>query len=115
LFLESELNERSAAGYPPYARVSNVVVSGASADSVRVSCESIAALLRGRVGEDSTWEVLGPADCVKARVKDRFRRHIVVKSPVEGSVGELLASCVRDAKVPKGLNVAIDVDAHDMM
>ena len=115
LFLESELNERSAAGYPPYARVSNVVVSGIRADAVRAACDSIAALLRDHVGEDSSWEVLGPADCVKARVKDRFRRHIVVKSPIEGGVGELLASCVRDAKVPKGLNVAIDVDAHDMM
>ncbi len=115
LFLESELDERSAAGYPPYTRVSNVVVSGTRADVVRSTCETIAALLRDRVGGDSAWEVLGPADCVKARVKDRFRRHVVVKSPTESDVGEVLASCVREAKAPKGVNVAIDVDAHDMM
>lgn len=115
LFLESELDERSAAGYPPYTRVSNVVVSGTRADDVRDACDSIATLLRERVGEDPAWEVLGPADCVKARVKDRFRRHVVVKSPTESGVGELLASCAREANVSKGVNVAIDVDAHDMM
>ncbi len=27
-----------------------------------------------------TWEVLGPAECIKARVKDRFRRHIYLTS-----------------------------------
>lgn len=115
MFLESELNERSAAGYPPYARVSNVVVSGVRDDAVRTACDSIASSLRKRVGEDPAWEVLGPADCVRARVKDRFRRHVVIKSPAESKVGELLASCAREAKVPKGVNVAIDVDAHDMM
>jgi primosomal protein N' (replication factor Y) len=59
--------------------------------------------------------VLGPADCIKSRLKDRMRRHIVVKTPLVEGVGQRLLECVRATNVPRGINVAIDVDAHDMM
>jgi primosomal protein N' (replication factor Y) len=71
--------------------------------------------MRERTAGLGGWEVLGPADCIKSKVKDRMRRHVVVKAPPDAAVGEVLQSCVRDAHVARGVSVAIDVDAHDLM
>lgn len=115
LFLSADLQERQVAGYPPYMRLSNVVVSGRDEPRVRAATDAIAAQIRMRVGATEGWEVLGPAECVHKRIKDRERRHVVVKAPSDAAVGELISACVRDAKVPSGVSVSIDVDARDMM
>lgn len=115
LFLEAELAERDAAGYPPYARVSNVLVWGRRADEVRRVSDDLARSVRAAVALQAGWAVLGPADCIKVRVKDDTRRHIVVKSPAEASLGELLDACVKSIDVQRGIKIAVDVDAYDMM
>lgn len=112
-FAASELAARAEAGYPPYSRLSNVLVWGKDGRAVHACTDRIADGLRAAVGRG--WEVVGPADCVKARVKDRFRRHVLVKSPVGSNPGPLIAACVRDAAPPRGVSVSVDVDAQDLM
>lgn len=115
LFLESELADRREGGYPPFARLANVLVWGRSATDVRSCCDGIAQELRERVEGHDGWEVLGPTDCLKARVKDRVRRHILVKAPMESDLGPLLSSCMAEVPVPRGVSVALDVDSFDTM
>ncbi len=115
LFVDSELAEREAAGYPPYGRLGNVVITGRDLAQVSATAAAIAAALRAQVEHVQGWEVLGPAECVKKRVKDRERMHVLLKAPADASVGGLLAACVREAKPPRSVTVSIDVDAHDMM
>ena len=115
VFLEPELAERREAGYPPFSRLGNVTVTGRSATAVREVADELAAGLRVVVGERAGWEVLGPADCVKARVKDRTRRHVMVKCPVGADLGGLLGDCAARVKARPGVSLAVDVDAHDMM
>jgi primosomal protein N' (replication factor Y) len=59
--------------------------------------------------------VLGPSDCIKARVKDRVRRHLMVKAPPEAAMGELLDTEVRALGPRPGVSIAIDVDCRDLM
>ena len=115
VFLGPELKERREGSYPPFGRLANITFWGLSAEAVRCGSSSVAAIVREKVGSSRDWEVLGPADCLKARVKDRVRRHVMVKAPVNASVGELLAHSVREAAIPRGVSVAIDVDAYDLM
>ena len=115
VFLGPELKERREGSYPPFGRLANITLWGLSAEAVRCGSSSVAAIVREKVGSSRGWEVLGPADCLKARVKDRVRRHVMVKAPVNASVGELLAHSVREAAIPRGVSVAIDVDAYDLM
>ena len=114
-FLAGELRERQSAGYPPFTRLANVVASGIEEGRVSSAVDAIAGELRARIGEADGWEVLGPAECVRRKVKDRERRHVVIKAPPDAALGELVAACVRDAKVGRGVSVSIDVDAHDML
>ena len=71
--------------------------------------------LRGRVGTTPGWEVLGPADCARARAKDQVRRHVMVKAPPGADVGPVLKECVASLGRRAGINIAVDVDAYDMM
>ena len=112
-FAAAELVARSEAGYPPYTRLSNVLVWGTREADVRSCTDRIADELRRATGRG--WEVVGPADCVKARVKDRYRRHVIVKSPIGSEPGPVLAACVRAAAPPRGVSVSVDVDAADLM
>ncbi len=115
IWLAPELDERYSMGYPPFVRVSNVLVWGKWESAVRATAQSVADEIRGETEGWDGWSVLGPAECIHAKVKDNVRRHIVVKCPVEGLAGEVLGACVKRAKVARGVSIAVDVDAHDLM
>lgn len=115
LFLESELVERSEWRYPPFSRIANICVWGKDVEAVHATCDALARQVREVANGQAGWEVLGPSDCIKSRIKDRVRRHVLVKTPPEARVGAALAACVRSTSVPRGVSVSIDVDAHDMM
>ena len=115
VFLEAELAERAEAGYPPFRRLANVTVWGRAEKDVRSTCDDLAAAVRAQVGGAPGWEILGPADCVKARVKDQARRHVMVKAPVDADLGGLLGSCAGSLGRRVGINMAVDIDAYDLM
>ena len=115
LFLEAELAERREAGYPPFSRLGNVVLWGRSDAAVRMASKAIADAVRGRVEGQPGWEVLGPTDCVKARAKGFFRRHVMVKSPVDADLGGVLGAAAASLGPLKGINMSVDIDAYDMM
>ncbi len=114
-FLDAELAERAEANYPPFSRLANVTVWGRAEKDVRAVTEELAAALRARLGDAAGWEVLGPADCLRARAKDQFRRHVMVKAPADADLGGLLGSCAASIPRRRGINMAVDVDAYDMM
>ena len=118
VFLASELKVRREAGYPPFSRLSNVVVWGSDQKEVSASASMIAQKIRKETETlcaKGTWEVLGPAECVKARIKDRWRRHILIKCPLNAHPGSLLGNCVGASSITAGVHVAIDIDAYDLM
>ena len=111
-----ELGQREEAYYPPFSRVCNVTISGKSERLVRERTDELARYVREAVLDlDGEWEVLGPAECVRARVKDRFRRHVVLKCPVGAEPGPILAAVASRLPARRDVSLAIDVDAYDMM
>lgn len=108
-FFAHVANERKEAGYPPFRRVVNVLVTGEDRPSVLVA--SVEAARRLRKVPDAT--VLGPADCPIERIQQRWRRHVLVKLPPEapvGPIGEALAGYS-----PKKVNIVADVDPFSLM
>lgn len=114
-FLVPELAERAEAGYPPFARLANVIVWGRQEVMVREVSAAFADAVRARTRGLAGWEVLGPADCVKARAKDQVRRHVMVKAPVSADLGGVLGDCAASIRRPVGSNMAVDIDAYDLM
>ena len=59
--------------------------------------------------------VLGPTPCVIARAKDRYRFHIVIKSPLGYHISETIAAVLDAHPAPSGMSVSVDIDAYDLM
>lgn len=114
-FLESELNDRFEASYPPYTRLANVTVSGRDERIVRLAINDFATDLRKRVESLSGWEVLGPSPCFKERIKDRVRHHVIIKAPVDANMGQLLRACKQALGKRPGITTVVDVDCYDLM
>lgn len=116
-FLKDELPKRRLLGYPPYVRMANVLVWGKEEGDVeKAACELSADIERmvfERAGE--RWTVLPATPCVLSRLRGTYRWHIVVKAPVEDDIAALLLPIFRKRKASKTVNVAVDVDPHDML
>lgn len=114
-FVSSELEVRAEAYYPPYSRLSRVLVWGANQREVREVSAAVAKRLRETTQDLEGWRILGPADCVRAREKDRWRRHVLVKSPAAEAPGKILAASISELRPKMGTKVALDIDAYDLM
>ena len=111
-----ELGEREEAYYPPFSRVANVTLTGKNEAALRERSRELGRILRETVEDlPGEWEVLGPAECVKARVKDRYRRHLVVKGPADAELGPVISEAAAKLPARRDVTLAIDIDAHDMM
>jgi primosomal protein N' (replication factor Y) len=109
-FYETIKVEREAAGYPPFRRLVNIVVSGESRPAVVAAGEEAHHRLRslGLIGQ-----ILGPVDCAVERVQNRWRRHLLLKLPPDTSsapIGEALLGFA-----PKNVQVVVDVDPYSLM
>jgi primosomal protein N' (replication factor Y) len=112
-FARAELAERRRYGWPPYTRLVRAVVSGRDERAARDRCGAIAAAVRESL-PPGAGEVLGPAPCGVARIRDRFRWHCIVKAadaPVQHAVVLQLARIPRRAA---GTETVVDVDPVDL-
>ncbi len=109
-FFEAIKDERSAAGYPPFRRLVNVILSGEDRSSVVSASDEALERLRPIT---LTGQILGPVDCAVDRLQNRWRRHLLIKLPPNSSsapIGEALLGFA-----PKGVQVVIDVDPYSLM
>jgi primosomal protein N' (replication factor Y) len=112
LIYDREHQERSELGYPPYARLANVLLSGPEYPAVSGAADALAGEIRARLREG--WTLLGPADPALARLKGSYRRHMLLRGPRGAALGPLIREALAHASVPDGVTVAIDVDPIDL-
>jgi len=114
-FRRRELAERRDALYPPFARLVTLRVDGPDETGVERLATELAGRARERAGEDVV--VLGPAPQPLARLRDRHRWHVLLKSAdgraVRALAAELLARAEEGAK--GGLRVMADVDPIEVL
>ena len=101
--------ERELAEYPPYRRLVNLVISGINIAEVRTVSQAVADRLR--TVPDA--EVLGPANAAVERVKERWRRHVLVKLPPGADVTPI-GEALDDLALGK-TQLMIDVDPQSLM
>jgi primosomal protein N' (replication factor Y) len=107
-FLREERKLRESPPYPPVTALVNLVISGPEEAAVgRQAAEVGDWCLRLVEKRRLTVEVLGPAPCPLARIKDRWRWHVLLKgaSPVLGGVVRYAAR-----RLPRHAGVRIVID-----
>ena len=111
-FASRELELRRTLGYPPFRRMTDLLVDGKDADVVRRRAEALRDLLAPHEGV----EILGPAPMPHARLKGRYRWHLTLRGR---SVAKLHAAALAalEAPAPVGLSgtrLMVDVDPMGM-
>lgn len=117
MFLRYELPKRRVLGYPPYARIANVLVWGRSEGEVRRVAEELHARLEEMVRDvaGQRWSVLPAGPCVLEKLRGTYRWHVVVKCPPEDDMSLVLARLFRARKPDRDVNVAVDIDPSDLL
>jgi primosomal protein N' (replication factor Y) len=112
-FYRRELAARKELGYPPFSQVINLVVSAEQDAEASARAQRLAAALTDAAADRSV-SVLGPAPAPLAKLRRRYRWHLLVKGPrteTQGVVRQAL-SALSD-KDTAGL--AVDVDPVSLM
>lgn len=117
-FFTPELESRKAFDYPPFARLTRLLVSGEDELIVESVTEILAEEL-SKLFEDEADEgelkILGPAPCLIERIKGRFRYHLIIKNRGGDRLQELLVDYLRGRHFGPEVNLAVDVDALDLI
>jgi primosomal protein N' (replication factor Y) len=109
-FFREEMSFRDRARYPPFSRLIRFVYSAEREAECRASAGALRAILERAVTEEGLEgaEIIGPAPCFVARVKNRYYWHVIARSgAADRSLHRLLDY------VPVGW--AVDVDPVDLL
>ncbi|MBI4054668.1 MAG: primosomal protein N' [Elusimicrobia bacterium] len=111
-FCEEELRIRRQLGYPPFMFLVRVLVSGKNQARAEAEAEKLAQRLRERAA--GSLQVLGPAPAAYARLRSRYRFHLLLKGPSWEKVEPYLEEFSRWS-LPSSVRVTVDVDPQDLL
>jgi primosomal protein N' (replication factor Y) len=107
-FLAEELRARQWPAYPPTVALANLVASGLDEQAVARRAADLADWCQSLLARHAlALEVLGPAPCALARIKDRWRWHVMLRGDAR-ALGRLLRYAAR--RLPRGRDVRVIID-----
>jgi primosomal protein N' (replication factor Y) (superfamily II helicase) len=122
-FYKEELEYRRELDYPPFSRIVLVEFTGGNENEVQNHAKKFAGYLLQSANDH--FRVLGPADAAIPKIKNQYRKHVVVKDLREKDPsGAILRSALHKAKQQyetaglgkdRKTTMTIDVDPQGMM
>jgi len=117
-FYEQELAFRRALGYPPFAHLISLCVSGKTEAAVRAAAERWAAGVKDQGKKHpGALTVLGPIPASVKRVRGRHRWQILVKSPERAQAQQSVRATLEQieaGKESRGLKFDVTVDPMEL-
>ena len=121
-FYKEEIEYRRALDYPPFSRIILVEFSGALESEVGQESARFAGLLTSGA-KTGSFILLGPADAAIPRLRNRYRKHLILKGlKSKDPSGTLLHRAVSEARSEfessrrnRKVEMIIDVDPQGMM
>lgn len=112
-FANTELGHREELEYPPFFKMAAIRIVGNIEERVVQVANSLPSLLT----DSEQLCVRGPAPAPLAKVRGKFRWHLLIKTSSHAHLHDMLSRIQRYAieQCPSGVNVQIDVDPVHMM
>jgi primosomal protein N' (replication factor Y) len=115
-FRATEMEQRRALRYPPFAKLASVLVRGVHLPDV----EKVAAVVRDRIAEAvldrPAWSVvLGPAPAALAKLRGKHRLRLLIKGERREDVRACAARALETPSRASGVEIVVDVDPVDML
>jgi primosomal protein N' (replication factor Y) len=118
-FADHELEERRRSGYPPFERLALLRIN--SNDNLRAQtvAQRLAERAEALAQSQERYKgikVLGPAPAPLAKLRGRFRYHVLIKAPAPNVLQNFILWCLADDKwILPGTKVQVDVDPLHML
>ena len=113
-FFQHETAQRRGVTYPPFSRLARLIVESPKAEQAEATSQRIGEMLRGQIPPRSDVTVLGPAEAPIARLHDRYRWHLLVKSVSSRALHQCVSAGLTTARrhkaVPRLTRVSVDID-----
>ena len=123
-FYQEELEYRRELDYPPFSRIILLEFSGERENEVQHYAKKFTEYLTGH-NQQKRFIILGPADAAIPKIKNVFRKHVVIKNLKDNDPsGAYLRSALLKTRVQfdtsplaanKKIKMIIDVDPQGMM
>ncbi|MGD0586558.1 MAG: primosomal protein N', partial [Oryzomonas sp.] len=115
-FYRQEMEFRREAGYPPFSFLACLGFSGTAEKPVEEHAGTVVRLLVQLKQEKGLRvEILGPAPAPLYRLRGRFRRQILLKSPTRTDLRSLIVAWQHNRKPASTIREYVDIDPVDMM
>ncbi len=118
-FASAELQQRREHGYPPFERLARIIIRSRDEQAAGDHADKLAGAFRIALEKltsvEASVRVLGPAEASVFRLKGYFRFHFQLQSTSSGLLHEVLRNVLPAVRVPKNVEVNVDVDPYDMM
>lgn len=119
-FFQEEFPFREALGYPPFARMIQLIISGEDKDRTAIHAREVGEILKRGIDEEKAGkdaQLLGPIEAGIPKIAKRYRWQILLKGRSASLLNRLVAPLARDSRCTarQDVHVAIDVDPYYMM
>jgi primosomal protein N' (replication factor Y) len=110
-FVALEMQERRAAGLPPFGKLAAIIASSADPARLERFVRDFAAAAPNAEGVD----IFGPADAPISLVRGRRRKRFLVRADRSVDLQGFLAAWRARSKVPAAVRLTIDVDPYSFL
>jgi primosomal protein N' (replication factor Y) len=116
-FASWELAVRKEAGYPPFRHLALLRISGPRQDTTARAAALLGELARGVSSQGGTVQCLGPSPAPLARLKGRYRWHLLLKALSRADLHRVAVQIAQSArgKLPSRIHLSVDVDPQSFL
>jgi primosomal protein N' (replication factor Y) len=115
-FYRQELEFRREVGYPPFSFLAAFAISGLAEQTVAEQADATSRLLVQLKAElKIRMEILGPTPSPLYRLRNRFRRQILLKAAHRSDLHRLLMVWRQRSLSTSTVRISVDIDPVDMM
>lgn len=116
MFADRELPGREQFGYPPFSRMIRLIIRGMDEAATLTFAGELVKRCKDELGgRDQEFRILGPAPAPIAKLRDRYRIHVLLM----GIDGDFLRAAVgkvyHDSKPVEGIQWVVDVDPLSLL
>jgi primosomal protein N' (replication factor Y) len=115
-FYREEIAHREALGYPPFGRLSRIVVHAEEEEHARQGIEAVARAARAMIPDGARLEVLGPSPAPIARLRGRYRFMCLLKGDDEAVLRRASKAALATGRaLPRDVQMALDARPFNML
>ncbi len=117
-FAQEELQTRAKLGYPPFRRLTRVVVRSGSEKQAEEASMALADAIQNSFAtevEPASFQIIGPAPAPVTKLRGYYRFHFLVIAPSTTNVGQKIHAATKHVVLPSEIQWIVDIDALDMM